>query len=120
MGETEEEVTEVRPLYYFGTPTERQRHLLVEGKKLLDVDFMVIPKRVTEDAELPAIAFEHPPYAYLHGYAYVANADTPMKFRNALAAIYGIEYTEYLTGPAEWFARIGFEVTEVFNDNDDA
>lgn len=106
----------VRPLWFFGTPTDQQVEWLRAGKELLDPGFLVIPKRVNEDSDAPALAFEHPPYPYLHGYAYVANADTAMKFRNALAAIYGIEYTEFLKGPADWFGRIGFEVREIEED----
>lgn len=114
VGETEGEVTEIRNLWYFGTPTPQQVEWLKAGKDMLDPGFLVIPKRVTEESDEPALAFEHPPYPYLPGYAYVATAASPLSFRNALAAIYGIEYTEYLMGPVEWFNRVcDLEVIEI-------
>jgi hypothetical protein len=105
---------DVRELPYFGSPTKGQAELLKAGKDLLNPGFYVQPKPVTPDTEGVAVAFEHPPYPYLDGYAYVANSDTPEKMRNALAAVYGIRYTEYVTTPAQWLSRVmGVEVKEV-------
>lgn len=34
--------------------------------------------------------------------------------RNALAAVYGLEYTEYVVTPAQWLSRVlGVDVVEV-------
>lgn len=102
---------------YIGTPTPAQVELLKAGKALLGVDFFVHADPVNEESEAPALAFEHPSYCYLGGYAYVANSDTPEKFRNALACIYGIQYGEYLTTPAQWLSRVlGVEVREIVED----
>jgi hypothetical protein len=108
----------VRTLWFIGTPTDQQVEWLKAGKQMLDPGFLVIPKRITDESDAPALAFEHPNFPYLPGYAYVATASSPLSFRNALAAIYGIEYTEYLHGPTEWFNKIcGLEVREIFNDD---
>lgn len=96
---------EIKPLPYIGKATKQQVELVRRGKELLGVDFLVRPTEAGPDTEGPAIAFEHPNYPYLYGYAFVANSDTPEKMRNALAAVYGIEYTEYLTTPAQWLSR---------------
>lgn len=107
-------MADFRELPYFGNPTPEQMETLKAGKKLLDPGFYVRANPVGPDSDGPAVAFEHPPYAYIHGYAYVADSDTPEKMRNALAAIYGIRYTEHLISPEQWLSRvIGAKVTEV-------
>lgn len=107
-------MTEPRPLYFFGTPTQQQTELLKAGKELLNPGFMVLPKRPDADSLGVALAFEHPDYCFIGGYAYVAKSDSPEKFANALAAVYGIRYTEYLVTPAQWLSRVlDVEVREV-------
>lgn len=107
-------MTEVKNLPYIGTPTPAQVELLKAGKALLGADFWVRANPVDENTDEPAIAFQHPDYCYLYGYAYVANTDTAEKFRNALACVYGLQYTQYLTTPAQWLSRVlGAEVREL-------
>lgn len=106
---------DTRDLPYFGQPTEQQVAMLKEGKALLNPGFWVHAVPAGLESEGPALAFKHPDYCYLGGYAYVANTDTPEKFRNALACVYGIQYSEHLTTPAKWLSRVlGVEVREVF------
>lgn len=91
--------------------------LVRAGKELLDPGFLVIPKRPDVESLGVALAFEHPDYCYLSGYAYAANAGTPERMRNALAAVYGLEYTEYVVTPAQWLSRVlGVDVVEVEED----
>lgn len=105
---------ETRSLPYFGLPTKHQVEMLIAGKALLGVDFFVHTEPAGDNTDTPALAFQHPDYPYLPGYAYVANSDTPEKFRNALACVFGIRYTEFLTTPAQWLSRAtGTNVVEV-------
>lgn len=108
---------ETRNLPYFGNPTPERVELLKAGKALLNPGFYVHANPVGPETEGVAIAFEHPPYPYLDGYAYVANSDTAEKMRNALAAVYGIRYTEFIVTPAQWLSRVlGTEVREILED----
>ncbi len=108
-----------RVLPFFGRATAEQAELIKTGKQLLDPGFLVKPEPVGEDTVGVALALEHPKYCYLYGYAYAANADSPQKFRNALAAVYGIEYSEHVTTPAQWLSRVlGKPVTEVEIEED--
>lgn len=103
---------EIKPLWYFGTPTRDQTEALREGKKLLDVAFLISPKPVVisqhfktgellvdDAAEGIAMAFEDPGYPYLDGYIDVSKTRTPVQFRNALAAVYLGEYSDFVITP---------------------
>lgn len=97
---------EIRPLWYFGTPSREQAEALREGKKLLNVGFLIRPRLVDEDADGIAMAFQDPGYPYIYGYIDVSKTRTPVQFRNALAAVYLREYSEYVITPEKVLGNI--------------
>lgn len=97
---------EIKPLWYFGTPSREQTEALRAGKELLDAAFLISPKLVNEESEGIAMAFQDPGYPYLHGYIDVSRTRTPVQFRNALAAVYLGEYSEFVITPEKRLGEV--------------
>lgn len=102
---------QVRPLWYFGVPTDQQKENLRDGKELLSADFLIRPKPVSDEAKGIAMAFSDPGYPYVSGFIDVSKTRTATQFRNALAAVYLGEYSEFVITPEKWLSRILGEVT---------
>jgi hypothetical protein len=97
-------VTEVRPLYYVGTPTEEQRLALRAGKESLGVDWLVQPIQAKPGAEGPVLAFETPQF-YVDSYAELTPPYTSARMAMALRELYGMVPPDHLTTGEEWLAR---------------
>jgi hypothetical protein len=108
-------VTEVRPLYYHGEPTEEQRIALRRGKDKLGVDWMVQPKMVgTNDSpELPVLVFGEPD-RYFEKYALLTWPYSADRMAAALAEVYGLTSGEYLSTGKQWLeGALGAEVKDL-------
>ena len=101
-------MTEIRPLYFFGQPTDEQREALRKGKELLGVDWLVQPVEVTvsNPPEGPVLCFATPPFFFAHGFALLSSPFTPARMATALEEVLGLTPGDYLTTPEEWLSEL--------------
>ena len=98
-------MTEVRPLYYVGRPTEEARLALRAGKELLRVDWLVQPTEAKPGVEGPVIAFEDPGF-FITSYARLTPPYTATRMAAALGELYGLEDPDHLTTGEDWLAGL--------------
>jgi hypothetical protein len=97
-------MTEVRPLYYVGTPTEGARLALRAGKDSLHVDWMIQPVEAKPGVEGPVLAFESPHF-YIQSYAELTPPYTSVRMAIALRELYGLAPPDHLTTGETWLAQ---------------
>ena len=96
-------MTEVRPLYYVGIPTEEARLALRAGKESLQVDWMVKPMPYTGEEDGPVLAFEEPRF-YIHTYAKLTPPYTSSRMAAALRELYGLAPPDHLMTGEQWLS----------------
>lgn len=89
---------DVRPLPYFGVPTDLQRELVRDAKEKMDVPWFIRPVEAKPGAVGNILAFQRPTF-YVERYALVTDVDTVDRMLLALRQVFGIdEPTKLVSG----------------------
>jgi hypothetical protein len=102
---------DIRPLPYFGIPTDAQREALRAGKELLGVDWFIRPIEAKPGVVGRVLAFQEPNFIIMDGYVLLTKPPTPERMAAALREVFGLTAGDYLIRPEHQLSKwLGAEV----------